>query len=151
MENLPTGFQSLIKEFEDVFSDQIGDRPMDIEPVKLVVDETVPKPPKTTTCRPIPLHWQRQGEQILLDLLQTGIVKHVAEPCDFISPSFFVKKGDVSGSPRLVLDYKHTLNPALVRVPHPLPTPMTVWAKVKPESMHFMSVDLKKMRIGKSP
>ena len=143
MENLPIGLQSLIKEYEDVFSDQIGDRPMDVEPMKLVVDESIPKPPKTTMCRPIPIHWQRSGEQILLDLLQTGIVKRVTEPCDFISPSFFVKKGDGSGSPRLVLDFKHTLNPALVRVQHPLPAPMTVWAKVKPGSTHFLSVDLK--------
>ena len=143
MENLPIGLQSLIKEFEDVFSDQIGDRPMDVEPVKLVVDKSVPKPPKTTMCCPIPVHWQQAGEQILLDLLQTGIVKRVTEPCDYISPSFFVKKGDGSGSPCLVLDNKHMLNPALVRVPHPLPAPMTVWAKVKPGSTHFLSVYLK--------
>ena len=62
------------------------------------------------------------------------------EPCNFISPSFFVKKGDGSGLPRLVLDYKNTFNSALIRILHPLPLPMTVWAKVK---THFLSVDLK--------
>ena len=112
-------------------------------PIKLVIDETVPKPPKTTVCHPIPLHWQADGEKILLDLLKAGIVRRVEEPCEYMSPSFFIKKGDSSGSPRLVLDYKNTLNPALVQVLHPLPSPMPVWAKVKPGSTHFLSVDLK--------
>ena len=67
-QSLPTGLQSLIEGYEDVFSDQIGDQPMDIKPIKLVIDETIPKPPKTTVCRPIPLHWQLEGEKILLDL-----------------------------------------------------------------------------------
>ena len=70
-------------------------------------------------------------------------MKRVTEPCPFVSPSFFVKKGDGSGDPRFVIDYKGTLNPALVRVPHPLPSPMQVWAKVKAGSTHFFSVDLK--------
>ena len=123
-QSLLTGLQSLIEGYEDVFSDQIGDRPMDIKPIKLVIDKMIPKPSKTMVCRPIPLHWQSEGEKILLDLLQAGIVKRVEELCDFISPSFFVKKGDGSGSPRLVLDYKNSLNPALVSIPHPLPSPM---------------------------
>ena len=54
-----------------------------------------------------------------------------------------MKKGDRSGDPRFVIDYKGTLNPSLVRVPHPLPSPMQVWAKVKAGSTHFLSVDLK--------
>ena len=92
---------------------------MDVPPVKLMVDETVPKPPKATTCRAVPLHWQSTGERILTDLLQTGIVKRVTESCPFVSPSFFVKKGDGSGDPRFVIDYKGTLNPSLVLVPPP--------------------------------
>ena len=140
---LPETLQMLIKSYKDVFSDSIGDRPMDVTPVKLTVDETVPKPPKTMTCRAIPLHWQSAGERILTDLLQAGIVKRVTEPCPFVSPSFFVKKGDGLGDPRFVIDYKGTLNPALVRVPHPLPSPMQVWARVKPGSTHFLSCDLK--------
>ena len=42
--------QKIIKSYEDVFSDSIGDRPMDCTPVKLNVDETLPKPPKVTTA-----------------------------------------------------------------------------------------------------
>ena len=143
MQNLPENLQKLIREFRDVFSDSIGDRPMDVPPVKLTVDESVPKPAKTTTCHAIPLHWQDSGEHILTDLLQAGIVKRVTEPCEFVSPSFFVKKGDGSGDPCFVIDYKGSLNPALIRVPHPLPSPMQVWAKVKAGSTHFLSVDLK--------
>ena len=133
----------IIKSYEDVFSDSIGDRPMDCMPVKLVIDETLPKPPKVTTVRSVPLHWQSAGERILTDLLQTGIVQRVTEPVPCVSPSFFVKKGDGSGDPRLVLDYKETLNPLLIWVPHPLPSPMNVWAKVKPGSTHFIACDLK--------
>ena len=48
MQNLPENLQKLIREFWDVFSDSIGDRPMDVPPVKLTVDECVPKPAKTT-------------------------------------------------------------------------------------------------------
>ena len=143
LESLPTGLQSLIGQFKDVFSNNIGDRPMDCKPIRLVIDEMVSKPPKTTVCRPIPLHWQSEGEEILHNLLQAGIVRRVEEPCEFISPSFFVKKGDSSGLPLLILDYKNTLNPSLVRVPHPLPSPMTLNSKVKPVSTHFLSVDLK--------
>ena len=90
---------------------------MDCTPVKLVIDETLPKPPKVTTVRLVPLHWHSAGERILTDLLQTGIVQRVTEPVPCVSPSFFVKKGDGSGDPRLVLDYKETLNPLLIRVP----------------------------------
>ena len=140
---LPKTLQKIIKSYEDVFSDSIGDRPMDCTPVKLNVDETVPKPPKVTTVRVVPLHWQSSGERILTDLLQTGIVKRVTKPVPCVSPSFFVKKGDGSGDPRFVIDYKGTLNPMLIRVPHPLPSPMQVWARVKPGSTHFIACDLK--------
>ena len=75
MQNIPENLQKMIQEFWDVFSDSIGDRPMDVPPVKLTVDESVPKPAKTMTCRAIPLHWQDSGECILTDLLQAGIVK----------------------------------------------------------------------------
>ena len=135
--------QTIIKSYKDVFSDSIGDRPMDCTPVKLNVDETVPKPPKVTTVRAVPLHWQSLGERILMDLLQTGIVKRVTKLVPCVSPSFFVKKGDRSGDPRFVIDYKGTLNPMLIRVPHPLPSPMQVWARVKPGSTHFIACDLK--------
>ena len=94
MQNLPENLQKLIREFRDVFSDTISDRPMDVPPVKLMVDESMPKPVKTMTCWAIPLHWQESGERILTDLLQAGIVKRVTEPCQYVSPSFFVKKGD---------------------------------------------------------
>ena len=70
---------------------------MDVTPVKLNVDETVPKPPKVTTVRAVPLHWQSSGERILTDLLQTGIVKRVTEPVPCVSPSFFVKKRKKGG------------------------------------------------------
>ena len=140
---LPETLQTLIKSYKDVFSDTIGDRPMDVTPIKLNVDESVTKPPKVTTVRAVPLHWQDAGERILTDLLQTGIVKRVTEPVPFVSPSFFVKKGDGSGDPRFVIDYKGTLNPFLIWVPHPLPSPMQVWARVKPGSTHFLSCDLK--------
>ena len=140
---LPKTLQTIIKSYKDVFSDSIGDRPMDCTPVKLVIDETLPKPPKVTTVRSVPLHWQSAGERILTDLLQTGIVQRVTEPVPCVSPSFFVKKGDGSGDPRLVLDYKETLNKLLIRIPHPLPSPMNVWAKVKPGSTHFIACDLK--------
>ena len=116
---------------------------MDCTPVKLIIDETLPKPPKVTTVRSVPLHWHSAGERILTDLLQTGIVQRVTEPVPCVSPSFFVKKGDGLGDPRLVLDYKETLNKLLIRVPHPLPSPMNVWAKVKPGSTHFIACDLK--------
>ena len=39
--------QKIIKSYKDVFSDSIGDRPMDCTPVKLVIDETLPKPPNS--------------------------------------------------------------------------------------------------------
>ena len=114
---LPKTLQKIIKSYEDVFSDSIGDRPMDCTPVKLTIDETLPKPPKVTTVRAVPLHWQSSGERILTDLLQTGIVQRVTEPVPCVSPSFFVKKGDGSGDPRFVIDYKGTLNPLLICVP----------------------------------
>ena len=119
---LPDTLQNIIREHKDVFSDSIGDRPMDCEPVKLIIDETVPLPPKVMTMRNVPLHWQSQAEKILTDLLQTGMVTRVRDPVPCVSPSFFVKKGDGSGDPRLVLDYKNTLNKILLRVPHPLPS-----------------------------
>ena len=55
---LPETLQTLIKSYKDVFSDTIGDRPMDVTPIKLNVDESVPKPPKVMTVRAVPLHWQ---------------------------------------------------------------------------------------------
>ena len=51
MQKLPENLQKLIREYRDVFSDSIGDRLMDVPPVKLTVDESVPKPAKTTTCQ----------------------------------------------------------------------------------------------------
>ena len=113
-----------------MFSDTIGDRPMDVTLIKLNVDESVLKPPKVTMVRAVPLHWQIVGERILTDLLQTGIVKRVTDSVPFVSPSFFIKKGDGSGDPRFVIYYKGTLNPSLIRVPHPLPSPMQVWARI---------------------
>ena len=50
-QKLPETLQTIIREHKDVFSDSIGDRPMDCTPVKLVIDETLPKPPKVMTMR----------------------------------------------------------------------------------------------------
>ena len=34
----PSPLQTLVEEFQDVFSDQISERPMTIEPVQLLID-----------------------------------------------------------------------------------------------------------------
>ena len=116
---------------------------MTVEPVQLLIDEFVPKPPKMTMCHPIPVHWEEQGAKILYDLLLTGIIEHQHGDSDFILMSFFVKKGDSTGDPRLVVNYSNSLNVCIKRVPHPLSAPISVWAQVKAGSTHFLSVDLK--------
>jgi len=64
------------------------------------------KPRAVCTTKQIPLHWKETADVTLQKLLKDGIIEQVPidEPCDWISPAFFVPKAD-GHSLRLVTDF----------------------------------------------
>ena len=68
---------------------------MNGEPMEIFLKEGA-TPTRCLTARSIPIHWQKPAEEAIERLLKSGILMRESEPTAWISPGFFVPKGDPS-------------------------------------------------------
>ena len=83
----------LKSEYPDVLGDKLSHDPMSGNPM---VIHLLPgaKPSCCLTARAIPLHWKEPAEQAIKQLEESGILIKETEPTEWISPGFFIPKGD---------------------------------------------------------
>ena len=84
---------------------------------------------------------EKAAASYIADLMEKGIIEKVEEddPCDFISPAFFVPKAN--GKVRLVTDYKY-INQFLDRPVQPFMSSRQIADAIRPESRVFATMDM---------
>ena len=99
------------------------------------------RPWKFTCARRIPILQEKAAASYIADLVSKGIIEKVEDddPCDFISPAFFVPKAN--GKVRLVTDYKY-INQYLDRPVQPFMPSRQIADAIKPESCVFATRDM---------
>ena len=128
--------------FKSVLSNTLGLKPMNGDPMKVHLmktkngEEVIPK--QVYTARQIPLHQREMADKLTDELINSKIIVAVKEPTPWVSPAFFVPKGD--GRMRLVTDYTY-INEFISRPTHPFPSAKEIMRRVKPDSKAFMAID----------
>ena len=84
--------EQLKNDYKDVFSNSLKDEPMAGPPMKIHLKEGA-VPSRVLTARQYPIHWKAAAEKAVARLLQTVLIEE-HEPTEWISPGFFVLKGD---------------------------------------------------------
>ena len=142
----------LKEEFSDVFSNTISDQPMAGPPMEIHLKQGA-KPTRQVTTRPYPIHWQEAAEEAVEQLLTTVLEKE-DRPTEWVSPGFFVLKGDPAEKRamkeghaiitmdklRLVVDYTN-LNKWVDRPIHPFPPAQLIIDRIPPNAKFFCKMD----------
>ena len=134
-------FEGLLDEFQDVFNeDSIS--PMHGPPmhIQLLRDTAGYRPLKVKTARRTPMHFQREADLLIKNLLSSGIIVKVQpnENIEWCSPGFFVPKPN--GKVRLVVDFRQ-INQYIDRPVHPFPSCKDIIRNLKPNSQWFLKFD----------
>ena len=132
----------LFHEFRDVINDTLPTDKIVGEPLHIQFKKDVEVRPRKFTCaRRIPIHQEKAAASYIADLIEKGIIEKVEDddPCDFISPAFFVPKAN--GKVRLVTDYKY-INQFLDRPVQPFMSSRQIADAIRPESRVFATMDM---------
>ena len=125
--------KTLVKEFEDIFTDKPGITNLVEHTIHLTTSE-----PIRAKAYSVPHALKEQVDSELKMMLQTGIIEPSEAP--YASPMVTVRKPD--GSVRICVDYRR-LNKVSVFDPEPVPTAEDIFAKVK-DDVIFSKFDLSK-------
>ena len=137
---LETAVNKLKEEFKDVVTDSLPPLPMKGRPMVIELDESKDiRPKKITTSKKLPLHWEKDANELVEQLLRDGIIERVAdETTDWVSPGFFVPKAN--GKIRLVTDFTQ-LNKVIKRPVHPFPSAAEIVQRIPSDAKIFAKLD----------
>ena len=138
--NNPELVSKLKLEFSEVFTDAQPEEALKGPKMKIhLTDNAVTRAVATT--RPIPLHWKEEAEKTMKKLLDRGVIERVPieEPCEWVSPGFFVPKAD-GKSPRMVTDFSY-LNQFVKRPFHLFPSAQEIMQAIPAKSTVFEKLD----------
>ena len=139
-------------DFDDVFTDTLKKDPMSGPPMHIHLHDN-PQPARTLVARQYPIHMTKAAKEVVKELKKT-ILEEVHEPTDWISPGFFVLKGDpIEKSAkkegiatitvkdlRLVVDYTK-LNKFVKRPVHTFPSAKEIMDRIPAGSRYFCKLD----------
>ena len=97
--------KNLKRQYKDVISDQLNEKPMAGKPMHIYLTEGPILPTRITTARAVPKNMERAAHAAVDDLLKKKV----------ISPAFFIAKKD-SNKVRMVTDFTN-LNKYVKRLP----------------------------------
>ena len=139
--NSPLTVEQLTEEYKDVFDEETLS-PMAGEPMHIHLRREDPeyKPLKITIARRTPLHFKKEADKLVRDLLEKGVIEKVPanERVEWCSPGFFVPKPN--GKVRLVTDYRQ-INKFIDRPVHPFPACKDIIRGILPTSSWFLKFD----------
>ena len=131
----------ITNKYPDIISDDISNRQLSGPPMKIYLKQNVDKKPRhVLTARQIPLHLLPAADEALNKLLQSKIITPVTEPTEWISPAFYVPKGDTNAGLRLVTDFT-SLNKYVERPVHPFPSSLEILRMIEHTSTVFCKMD----------
>ena len=131
----------LKEDFPDVLSDILSAQPMKGPPMKIHLRNDIPVVPlHVCTTRQIPLHQQKEAEDLVSKLVEGGIISPVNHPTDWISHASFVAKENGKAGVRLITDFR-VLNQFVKRPVHPFMSANDIIQRILPESKVFAKLD----------
>ena len=93
---------------------------MKVDPVNIHIDETIEKPPECLRPRPTLSHWREEGDKILDNLEEAGLIEKLDILYGFLSPSFHVLKPHNILTTCKAIDYSH-VNSLVIRPGQKIP------------------------------
>ena len=131
---------AIMEEFQDVISDCLKHKRMSGAPAEITFKEGVSiKPLHINIARPLPIHMKREADMTLNKYIKEGIIEPVNYPTTWLSPAFWVAKGDKK-SVRLVTDYKE-INKYIERNVHPFASAADCIKQIPDGTKYFCSAD----------
>ena len=143
---------ALKQQFPEVFTNVLSEKPMSGQPMHIYLKENS-VPTKTLTARQYPIHIAKAAKKAVDELKKT-VLEEVHEPTDWISPGFFVLKGEPTEKQnmkkghavvtvkdlRLVVDFTG-LNKYVKRPVHNFPSSKDIMDRISPGSKFFCKMD----------
>ena len=133
----------LLEEFGDVFKDELGNRFMKVDPVKITLKKGEHKFPRPcSVAKSLPLFQHRSAEETLRNALKSGIIERVpiSEPAPtLVWRAMFVQKH--SGKSRLVCNFSG-LNKEILRPYHNFPSASEILKSLPHDAHCYASFDL---------
>jgi hypothetical protein len=123
---------------KSVFCKQLSpSRPTIGEPVHIeLTEDAVPR--ANLRARPAPIHFQKEANDLVDNLVKAGVLKATNDYTEWCSPSHFVEKK--SGALRLVTDFTYP-NRFIKRKFHTFPGRKEIVQNLNPESKVFICLD----------
>ena len=109
----------IMQEFPTVFCDKLGELPMNVPKMKIVLAENA-VPYRVSTSRQVPLRFQRAAEKNVGDLVLLKVIVEENEPQDWCALGFFVPKPN-GKDVHMVTDYSK-INKFVKHPVHPFPS-----------------------------
>ena len=128
----------LLLEFSDVLNDELSEKPMNADRMKIKLKPGY-KPKKVTTARRVPLRFEKEAKAVIKDLIKKKVIIEVTELTEWCSPAFFVPKAD-GKRVRLVTDFTN-LNEWVERPVHLFPSTKEIIQAVTKEGKVFCKLD----------
>ena len=131
--------QKVIDSYKDVFDVSKTLQPMKGPPMDIHLRDDIPiVPTRVLRARKVPLHQEKDAQELLDKLIADGVLEKAEGPSDWISPSMFVAKP--KGGVRLVTDFSG-LNKYVRRPNWPFPTPNEVMTSMSKDTKYFCALD----------
>ena len=145
-DTLPEELKEAVKDYKAQFSNTMkrGDA-MKVKPAKFKLKKNYVVPEQRGGVQLPPIHMRPACDKLLDELEEAGVIEpSPPDDSEFASRAIFLAKhGDVSKI-RLAIDYLRSgVNDALVRAPHPQPTPEQLVSNIPPGMHHMAVVDIK--------
>jgi hypothetical protein len=136
--DIDKGIKQTILSHKSVFCKQLSPlRPTIGEPVHIeLTEDAIPRANLRT--RPAPIHFQKEANELVDNLVKAGILKPTNDFTEWCSPSHFVEKK--SGALRLVTDFTYP-NRFIKRKFHTFPGRKEIVQNLNPDSTVFICLD----------
>ena len=143
---MPPELQQAILDYKMQFSNTMkrGDS-MKVKPAKFKLKKDYKVPVQRGGCQLPPIHMRQACDQLLDELEEAGVIEpSPPDDSEFTSRAIFIAKNGDPTKIRLCIDYLRSgANDALVRTPHPQPTPEQLVSNIPAGMKHMAVMDVK--------
>ena len=145
-DKLPAELQQAILDYRGQFSNTMkkGDA-MKVKPAKFKLKKNYKVPEQRGGVQLPPIHMRESCDKLLDELEEAGVIEpSPPDDSEFTSRAIFIAKKNDCTKIRLCIDYLRSgANQALVRTPHPQPTPDQLISNIPAGMKHMAVLDVK--------
>lgn len=145
-DKMPQELQQAVLDYKMQFSNTMrrGDS-MKVKPAKFKLKKDYKVPVQRGGCQLPPIHMREACDKLLDELESAGVIEpSPPDDSEFTSRAIFIAKNSDPTKIRLCIDYLRSgANDALVRTPHPQPTPDQLVSNIPAGMKHMCVLDVK--------